>query len=308
MNRTVRGWMAIAAAVVMSAALASRVAAQVEADTTVAVGLTFEDPQIAEAIDLFEKGKREEAFQRLTDLIRDPARNEKQRVLELRAAQSMLQIRDGDAKLRGNANATLGNMVNGETDLARRAQVIKLMGDDRIKDGTRDIADLKPRENWLERMRIVRTHLQTKLDEKTTEMEDAAGRDKGHARINTVMKDRESPCHYVYQMKAIKVQSADTSAAITSYASRLRGVFASINSQIRQCKAELQPLHAAWAGEHNRARKADRRDDYNKVQNQAKQWHDVGKLVQKHYQEMVSRQLGIPPLGQPLEDCPIRLK
>ena len=109
-------------------------------------------------------------------------------------------------------------------------------------------------------------------------------------------------------LEKVSLQSADTSAAITSYASRLRGVFSNINSQIRQCNVELQPLHAAWVAESNPARKADRRDDYNKVQNQAKQWHDVGKLVQKHYQEMVSRQLGVPPLGQPLEDCPIRLK
>jgi Skp family chaperone for outer membrane proteins len=101
---------------------------------------------------------------------------------------------------------------------------------------------------------------------------------------------------------------ADLAAAITRYASRRRGVFANINSLIRPCKAELQPLHAAWAAEHNRARRADRRDDDSKVQNQATQWHDVSKLVQKHYQEMVSRQLGGPPLGQPLEDCPIRLK
>lgn len=307
MHWTLRVW-TIAAAAMAVTALVEPAAAQVEADTTVAVGLTFEDPQIAEAIDLFEKGKREEALKLLADLIRDPSKNEKQRVLELRAAQSMLQIRDGDAKLRGNANATLGNQVNGETDLARRAQVIKLMGDDRIKDGTKEIADLKSRENWLERLRIVRTHLQTKLDERTTEMEEAAGREKGHARIVTVMKDRESPCNYVYQMKAIKVQSADTSAAINSYASRLRGVFSSINSQIRHCKAEMRPLYTAWERETNKARKADRRDDYNKVHTQAKQWHDAGKLVRDHYQEMVSRQLGIPALGQPLEDCPIRIK
>lgn len=308
MLATTRVWVSVAAAIAISFSTTTLVKAQVEADTTVAVGLTFEDPQIAEAIDLFEKGKREESFKILADLIRDPSRNEKQRLLELRAAQSMLQVRDGDPKLRGNANATLGNLVNGETDLARRAQVIKLMGDDRIKDGTKKIADLKPRENWLERMRIVRTHLATKLDEKATEMEEAVGRENGHARISNVMKDRESPCHYVFQMKAIKVQSADTDTAINSYASRLRGVFGNINAQLRQLKAELQPLHAEWVAEHNRARKADRRDDYNKVQHKAKEWHEAGKLVQKHYQEMVSRQVGVPPLGQTLESCPIRLK
>lgn len=226
---------ALAGAVVMCIGGIAQTAARAswqepDPDTTAAVGLTFKDPAIAQAVEDFESGKVQGSIDRLMAIVRDPAARDRQRTHELRTAAAMLMIRGGEAKQLADGRSILMRFQPNETeDLARRAQVLRLASEAKVKEGTPAAADLKPRANWHEYLRHVKRYLEIRLDEEHERLDRCVKNETWAGLREALLNTR----NFVAQHETIKLALDTERDIVTIQGRRLAGAARDINSVIK---------------------------------------------------------------------------
>ena len=168
---TLAGSVILAASVACFAALPTLAQPEPNPDTTAAVGLTFKDADIARAVQDFEAGKVQEPIDFLMNLVKDKAAKDQERTKELRTAAAMLMMRTMEVKQKQHALAIVTNIRPDDSNVARRAQVIRLVGDAKVKDGTKGIDDLKPRDNWFEHLRQIKRYFENEIEKEQKSLE-----------------------------------------------------------------------------------------------------------------------------------------
>ena len=165
-------------------------------DVTSRVGLTFNDPAIAAALDLFQSGKHTEALQSLTKLLSDRAQSDTERQRELQLALVMLQIRLGDK----NLEERKFNFANGKSLAAKygrdwpessartRAQVLSLVADHAVKDGTKKFEKLGPDAAWLEYLATTARTLETQISNESERAKNAGSGDRWANAVDCMRK------------------------------------------------------------------------------------------------------------------------
>lgn len=276
---------AIAVCLVGATTRAGSGSAEPDPDTTAAVGLTFNDPDIAQAVEDFEGGKTQESIDRLLTIVRDPAARDQKRNQELRVAAAMLKIRSGDVKQLAEGRSILMRyQANEPEDIARRAQVLRLASEAKVKDGTPSAADLKPRSNWHEYLRHVKRYLEIRIGEEHERL-DRCVKNKTWGGLREVLTNMRN---FTAQHETIKFTLDEERDIITIHGRRLSGAARDINSVIDEHVDRAEAYRAEIPRLAERARPG-KRAQVNAELRKARDAKKVGEEVIKEHRDLRDR-------------------
>lgn len=278
-------------------------------DTTEMVGLTFKDDDIHAAITEFDDGKVDEAIDRLTKLTADRAAGDKQRQNELRTARAMLLIRRGTTEDTNTAKGLLSSITSlgGTTDVAQRAAVIRLVSDNRPKEGTLEQRDLRPSANWIEHLRQARRKLENRMNEEEARLATSVPR-KDWGGIEERLK---LTAGFAAQMEAIKLDGADTNETISGHGERVRSLAKELAKEVDDALTEIKALKQQGVINPPGRKGGKGKGGYKKA-GEINEWithaqtcEKYAKYVKEHYSDLrTGRTELLPPLKLDVKEAP----
>lgn len=282
-------------------ATAANAAMEPDPDTTAAVGLTFKDPDIAQAVEDFEGGKTQESIDRLMAIVRDPAARDQKRNQELRVAASMLKIRSGDVKQLAEGRSILMRYQANETeDIARRAQVLRLASEAKVKDGTPSAADLKPRANWHEYLRHVKRYLEIRIGEEHERLDRCVKNETWGGLREVLINTR----NFVAQHETIKLTLDEERDIVTIQGRRLAGAARDLNGVISDHVDRAEAYRAEIPRMAERARPG-KRAQVNAELRKARDARKVGEEIIKEHRDLRDRYgRRVEPMSVVMRDVP----
>jgi hypothetical protein len=261
-------------------------------DVTSRVGLTFNDPAIAAALDLFQSGKHTEALQSLTKLLSDRAQSDTERQRELQLALVMLQIRLGDKNLEerkfsfanGKSLAAKYGRDWPDSSARTRAQVLSLVADHAVKDGTKKFEKLAPDAAWLEYLATTARTLETQISDEGRKFKDACAGDRWANIVDTVRKiDRAFQLRLEIRLDQERLPNLarQTSEKLVDAARR-------VNDRLDALITQVHARHADWKRAGPRTVGACR-DSLNKAKQAAQTCRDTLDRVIEFHRDLADK-------------------
>ncbi len=215
-------------------------------DLSSSLGLEITDDAAAQALELFEIDKFDEAIKTLDDITLDRVNKDQERNRELKLMAGILTARSGTKNCLVKANQRFSAAKSGtdKRGTALKAAVAQTAAVQSPKDGTDGVPKLKSKEQWLAAIDLAREFYNKQLEKEQTKF----GPKISGCKFNETETVAKTCGEKMEHINIIRHQPEKNREIAKKYTTTLRETRRSIDLKVRELRGEIRSLEIEIAG------------------------------------------------------------